>query len=346
MPTIHVTPFPTETPWQEFEKMTLHGMSLKWGSPTLQVEGRSGQNQHGVDIYGPDYLGRPVAIQCKRYVAKLKFATVIEEVANAEQFENGSNLNCLYIATTVPRDAKLQRDVRVLSEDRIKKGKFAVGLIYWEDIFTGLLLDDKILASYFPYLKFPSLEVSDDTEGRRRSGLYLGYYGRYLWLYIELMFGEFGWLANQDPEEMRTILRLIRKNAIMCSIDIREEIQAWTNDIESLIFSDSTAKIGSRVKALAKRVEERVKNLPSLHCSLIEADFIKLGIAIGAIGWRDGKFEQIHASRITEQFANILPTATALLPEVITAQIGRESYCVAPVLFNFAERELRWPTSH
>ena len=62
MPTIYGMQFPEPSDWQELEVITRDAMQLKWGHPILQRNGRSGQEQHGVDIYGPDQLGRPVAI--------------------------------------------------------------------------------------------------------------------------------------------------------------------------------------------------------------------------------------------------------------------------------------------
>jgi Restriction endonuclease len=58
--------------WQDFEAIVCNAMSQRWKSPNLQKNGRSGQKQAGVDIYGPDDIGRRVGIQCKRYKGSLK----------------------------------------------------------------------------------------------------------------------------------------------------------------------------------------------------------------------------------------------------------------------------------
>lgn len=173
-------------------------MALNWDSPTLQKNGRPGQKQNGVDVFGLDYLGRPVAIQCKRYKSELTLATVKTEITNAEGFEPGGKLNCLYIATTAPRDAKLQKEVRVLSEARVKLDKFAVGLLFWDDILGGLIKEPQTFKNYFTYATLPNADLAAGDDARPIA-LTLGYFGRFLWHYIEIAFSEYGWLANQDP---------------------------------------------------------------------------------------------------------------------------------------------------
>lgn len=345
MPTIHVTQLPPDTPWQEFEKITKDGMALKWGSPTLQSEGRPGQKQNGVDIFGPDYLGRPVAIQCKKYTSFLKLATIQKEVANAEKFQAGCKLNCLYIATTAPRDAKLQSEVRALSEERIKQGKFAIGLLYWEDIFTGLILDPNILVSHFPGLKFPEVGQSATKKGSRIAALTLGYYGPFLWHYLELMLGEFGWMAGQDPEEARTLIRIVRKNSNVAPKQISVELLDWSEQVESEIFSPKGEQDWDLIKTLAKRIEDRVKHLSSILEDVTDADFVELGMSIGGLFNIEGDLTQKKALELSRKICVLLPSASLSLPETIDRLVGKDCYRVSPVLLSIAERELRWPTT-
>jgi hypothetical protein len=267
MPTVHFFDFPSETPFEEFESIVKDGMALAWNSPTLQRNGRPGQQQDGVDIFGPDYLGRPIAIQCKRYRKELKFSTVEAEVERAGRFQSEGRLSCLYLATTAPRDAKLQRKVRALSEARVKNGKFAVGILYWDDILSGLVRDPTVLASHFPHSKFPSSEVSLDDGDTNATALMLGYYGRFLWHYIEISFNEFGWLANQDPEEIRIILRLIRAGAAITQAEVEDELVNWTSELEEKIFSSRIGQVDwDSVKIVAQRIESRLAYLVYFAC--------------------------------------------------------------------------------
>lgn len=341
MPTIHVTPFPPDTPWQEFEKLTLHGMALKWESPNLQGEGRPGQDQDGVDIFGLDNLGRPVGIQCKKYNKPLKISQVKKEVALAENFQ-GAMLNCLYIATTAPHDVKLQREVRALSEERVKKCKFAVGLLYWDDIFTGLLLDQKILISHFPHLKFPAAPEGDTARKDCLSALMLGYYGRFLWKYIELAYGEFGWMAQQDPEEMRTVIRIVRENCNVASKEVAREISSWTKNIETELFEQKTKVDWLKVELLAKRVQGRVQFLSSLLNDAKIADCVEVGISIGHVNWAEGTFTENAAKNLAQKIYSILPAAKLTLPATLDRITDKECYQAAPVLFTFVDNEMRW----
>jgi len=94
--------------------MVLAAHIQRWKSPTLQMNGRPGQKQDGVDIYGPDDLGRKIGIQCKRYKDGIDMKVVNAEVASAEKYIGV--FSALYIATMADHDAKLQQEVRVLSE--------------------------------------------------------------------------------------------------------------------------------------------------------------------------------------------------------------------------------------
>ena len=113
MPTIQSMELPVPRSWQDFETMVCDAQAQRWKSTTLQKNGRPGQRQNGVDIYGPDDVGRLVGIQCKRYKPFLTLKHVTDEVGKAETFEG--QLTTLFIATSAAYDAKLQQQVRLLS---------------------------------------------------------------------------------------------------------------------------------------------------------------------------------------------------------------------------------------
>lgn len=64
MPTIQSMELPKPTNWQDFETIVRDAQAQRWKSTTLSKNGRPGQKQAGVDIYGPDEIGRLVGIQC------------------------------------------------------------------------------------------------------------------------------------------------------------------------------------------------------------------------------------------------------------------------------------------
>ncbi len=121
--------------WQAFEDLC-----LKLWRPRLvdaKKNGRSGQSQAGVDIFGRDPKTEAwVGIQCKQrgqWPKKVLTVGEIEaEVEQAEAFE--PSLSHFIIATTAPRDVEAQRFVRELSDRRQAKGKFSVDLFAWDDL--------------------------------------------------------------------------------------------------------------------------------------------------------------------------------------------------------------------
>ena len=124
MPTISSSKVPAPKSWEEFEEITLSAVKLRWNSTDFYRHGRTGQKQDGVDIWGHDDDERHIGLQCKNTNNELALAVVQTEIANAEKFI--PKLDRLYIATTAPRDAKLQKSVREISQERSKTGDFKV----------------------------------------------------------------------------------------------------------------------------------------------------------------------------------------------------------------------------
>ncbi len=126
---------PPPSHWQDFEDLC-----LKLWRPRLidaKKNGRSGQPQAGVDIFGRDPTTEAwVGIQCKqkgRWPKKVLTVGEIEaEVEQAEGFE--PLLSRFIVATTAPRDVEVQRFVRELSDLRRAEGKFSVDLFAWDDL--------------------------------------------------------------------------------------------------------------------------------------------------------------------------------------------------------------------
>lgn len=53
MPTAQMD-LPEPKTWQEFDTIVRDAQAQRWKSTTLQMNGRHGQKQHGVNIFGPD----------------------------------------------------------------------------------------------------------------------------------------------------------------------------------------------------------------------------------------------------------------------------------------------------
>lgn len=121
--------------WQDFEELCLRLWRDMWGDPNAQKNGRGGQNQHGVDVFGKSsYDGQLHGVQCKgknaNYGAQLTDKEIYKEAENADGFVGA--LASLTMATTAPRDVNLQAVCRDLNESKIHK--FTVSVWSWDDI--------------------------------------------------------------------------------------------------------------------------------------------------------------------------------------------------------------------
>ena len=151
MPTIASSNIPAPNGWDEFEDIVLSASKLRWESSDFYRNGRQGQKQNGVDIYGHDDSGSHIGLQCKNSVAGISLSIVETEVENAESFY--PKIDRLYIVTTSSRDATLQKEVRDLSGKRKAVGLSPVNILFWEDVCHELSKDDTIFFQHYPQFR-------------------------------------------------------------------------------------------------------------------------------------------------------------------------------------------------
>lgn len=125
--------------WQTFEELCKRLWGEIWDCPEIQMNGRLGQDQSGVDIFGVP-LGESAyyGIQCKgkseyndnhpQFTEK----EILDEIEKAKQFE--PLLKKFYLATTALNDAKLQTLIRIKNLENIRAGLFEIHLFCWESI--------------------------------------------------------------------------------------------------------------------------------------------------------------------------------------------------------------------
>lgn len=125
------------TNWQDFETLCKKLWGEIWNCPEIKKNGRNGQTQHGVDVYGmPFDDDQYYGIQCKgkdEYTNK-QFTkdNIIEEIEMAKLFQ--PTLKKLYFATTALKDAGIEEFVRKKNIDNKAKRLFEVHIFSWEDI--------------------------------------------------------------------------------------------------------------------------------------------------------------------------------------------------------------------
>ncbi len=153
MPTLAMIEFPPSRSWDDLEELCWDLFRTEWNDPNAVRHGRQGQAQAGVDIYGRrNGRGPYIGVQCKAHGPRgtLTLPELRDEVRKAEMFE--PPLAELVIATTAPRDAALQRAVRLLTQEREATGRFGVYVRFWEDLAARLALDRAMAKRHYPQL--------------------------------------------------------------------------------------------------------------------------------------------------------------------------------------------------
>jgi len=333
---------PIPKDWQEFESLVREAMILRWNSPNLQKNGRTGQAQQGVDVWGPDEIGRRVGIQCKRYNHPLKMKDVTEEVAEAEKFKG--KFSALFLATTTDHDSTLQATVRQLSDIRVAKGKFAVSIMFWDEIIASLALNPIVFKNFYPMIQPPSLESVD--KRRLLAALDLGFYGADLWQYVVLIRGEIGLMTQEDPDQVNAVVRVVEGQARVLLAP--QDADHLDESLKAVLAGCQKPKPKQadwdEVEFHAKRVSQWLKAAGSL-LSVQESNVLNLGLQLGAI--------YHHADDVPESAvrSKVQNKVRAILPNVPDAAIKEAfddveevwgGYTWANRICSFVEHELRF----
>ena len=153
----HIEAWPAPDDPNAFELLCLDFFKDIWGDPGAQKNGRLGQSQAGVDIFGM-FKGRQIGVQCKQKDGllrkKLSKKELEQEVEAAKMFL--PPLAKFILATTGPRDADLQERARVLSEKHKSQGLFEIQVWSWKDIWDEIYRREKLLERIGP-LYWPKL---------------------------------------------------------------------------------------------------------------------------------------------------------------------------------------------
>jgi hypothetical protein len=123
--------------WQDFESLCKKLWGEIWNCPEIQKNGRLGQEQNGIDVFGiPFGENGFYGIQCKgkNEYNNNQFSKeeINAEILKARTFE--PELKKLYFTTTALNDSKIQAYVRTKNIEQIKAKMFEVHLFSWETI--------------------------------------------------------------------------------------------------------------------------------------------------------------------------------------------------------------------
>jgi len=137
--------------WQDFENIC-HRLWIEiWNDHNAQKNGRQGQSQHGVDIFGkPIYTSNYHGIQCKDKDNRL--GSILTETELKNECKKAANfkplLSTFTLATTSQRDEKIQRYYRTLNHAQIFP--FEIFVWSWDDIEAEIIYRPMILNHYYP----------------------------------------------------------------------------------------------------------------------------------------------------------------------------------------------------
>ena len=137
--------------WQDFERLCHMLWRDIWADVNAQLNGRLGQAQCGVDIWGhPLYQPKYAGVQSKdkdfRFTRKLSVEEVDDACSRAVDFK--PELGEFTVATTAPRDVEIQTHVRLLNDT--SRFPFDVNVWHWDDIEEEVRFRPAILERFYP----------------------------------------------------------------------------------------------------------------------------------------------------------------------------------------------------
>jgi tetratricopeptide (TPR) repeat protein len=165
---------PAPTRWQEFEELCLDIWTVIWEDDTAQKNGRQGDPQKGVDVFGiPKGEEQMQGVQCKgktNYANKTVTKTELDkEIAKAEKFE--PPLSHFYMATSGGVNSEIQEYANKLSADRKKQGKFGVSIMGWDWILSKMGTAKFIhIAEKYDYIQAATETSPSETDSIKTVG--------------------------------------------------------------------------------------------------------------------------------------------------------------------------------
>lgn len=150
--------------WEDFESLCKKLWGEIWDCMEIKKNGRKGQTQKGVDVYGiPKGEKSYYGIQCKgkdEYSHKLLSKNEIDtEIELAKAFK--PQLAKFYFATTANKDSKIEEYIRIKDLENRQKDLFEVHLFSWEDIVD---LIDENKQTHDWYLNLNKFNRKSDVE--------------------------------------------------------------------------------------------------------------------------------------------------------------------------------------
>ncbi len=146
------TSLPKPKNWQDFESCIRELFACVLDDPNTQQNGRTGQKQNGVDVFGHRNrkIDQLVGVQCKKkFENKVTEKDLRSEVDKAKTFK--PELSEFILVTTAPRDQEIQKYARILTQKLAKTTHpFLVSVWGWEDVEEHVSKHDKAWKAFDP----------------------------------------------------------------------------------------------------------------------------------------------------------------------------------------------------
>jgi hypothetical protein len=231
--------------------------------------------QDGVDIWGVDDLEHPVGVQCKNTTKELTLTLIKQEIERAESFV--PPLTSLYFATTISSDSMLQKEVRLLSSERVNNNKFAIGILFWEDLIKELVKSGPAFKAHYPQIALSSIV---DQPRWLMPYLDITYFGIRLKEFIQLIFGEIGQMAGENPFQLESYVSIIDSSAMMVFDEYKfNELKAMTTQLTDCVLSSLRGKPEedcqwTDVETLTLKIKTQILNIEHEATGLTLAVFV------------------------------------------------------------------------
>ncbi|GAB4312689.1 MAG: tetratricopeptide repeat protein [Methanobacteriaceae archaeon] len=152
MPTYSISQLPPPATWQEFEIICRDLWEKIWNDSNTKRNGRQGQSQNGVDIYGrPNKGNKWAGVQCKgkdNYSKNILTEEELEnEVKKAKSFEPA--ISEFIVTTTGPKDQKIEKLARKITNAHLTNNLFSVDVWGWEDIVNKLAEYSELIRKHY-----------------------------------------------------------------------------------------------------------------------------------------------------------------------------------------------------
>jgi tetratricopeptide (TPR) repeat protein len=161
--------------WQAFERHSRLLFEHALGDPATQNNGRPGQRQHGIDIYGRrgGGSGPLVGVQCKGkdsdYGSIVSEHELRREVTKTEKFEPA--LSEFILITTAPNDAVIQEAARRLEQEVRAAGRdLSISVWGWERVQQEINRYGEVIKAFHPdATPFTDLQLEAAAQTRQDS---------------------------------------------------------------------------------------------------------------------------------------------------------------------------------